>query len=119
MSSAWGASWGSAWGDAWGPLAAVVQPPKPDFIPGGRLLPGKRSHLRGQAKADTRLVLRCAVQSSARLSIPAAAAVDAPTVLESSARLALSASSEVAAQPALIATAQAHDVVLEMLLLTD
>lgn len=33
--NAWGRAWGRAWGTTWGPLAGVIQPPKPDFIPGG------------------------------------------------------------------------------------
>lgn len=96
---------------------ATIVPP--DFIPGGRLVPGRKSHLRDQAKADTRLALRCAVHSSARLAIPAIAAVDVESSLISAAGLSLPAAARVSAMPEITADADAVDVVLEMLLLSS
>jgi hypothetical protein len=103
----------------WPVDGVIVQPPKPDFIPGGALLPGKRSRLRHAARADTALRLRCAISASARLALPAAVAVDAAAGLKSTAALRLSAMAEMAAGTGIAAGAEVRDEVLEMLLMAD
>ena len=94
-------------------------PIPPDSFPVGRLQPGKKSRLRHAAHADTLLRLRCAVHSQARLAMPATVAVDLSESLDSSARLSLSAATQMTATPAIVAAADARDVLLEMLLLSD
>ena len=94
-------------------------PIPPDSFPVGRLQPGKKSRLRHAAHADTLLSLRCAVHSQARLAMPATVAVDLSASLDSSARLSLSAAAQMTATPAIAAAADARDVLLEMLLLSD
>ena len=95
-------------------------PIPPDSFPVGRLQPGKKSRLRHAAHADTLLRLRCAVHSQARLAMPATVAVDDLSAsLDSSARLSLSAAAQMTTTPAIVAAADARDVLLEMLLLSD
>lgn len=117
MASAWGAAFGSAWGDAWGPLAGVIHPPSPDFIPGGIPAAGKKSRLRHAARAGVLLELHCAVSASATVRIGAAAAVDAGFRADSTAGLRLSGRAELAARAEIAIAADVVDVVLEMLLL--
>lgn len=93
--------------------------PPPDVFPSGTAQPGKLSRLRHAAHADGALRLCCGVSASARLAIPAAAAVDAAVAVDASARLSLSAGAEVTAATAIAATADVRDVVLEILLLVD
>ena len=116
MASAWGSAFGSAWGDAWGPLAGVINPPSPDFIPGGMPLPGKKSRLRHAARAGVLLDLRCAVAASAAVRIGAAAAVDGEFRAKSTAGLRLAGRAELAARAEIAVGADVVDVVLEMLL---
>lgn len=91
----------------------------PDFIPGGRVQPGKKTRLRHAAIADGRLFLGCTVSASASLRIAAAAAVDVGAAIDSTASLRIGAAAEMTAGAAIEATADVRDVVLEMLLLVD
>lgn len=119
MASAWGASFGSAWGGAWGPLSAVIAPPSPDYFPSGIPQPGRRSHLRDRARCDTLLELRCAISSRASLAVPSAAEVNADATLDASAGLRLRSTAKTTAHASASAMADVHDIVLELLLISD
>lgn len=95
----------------------VAPVPRPDFIPGGLPLPGRKSRLRHAARAGVLLDLRCSVSASAGLRIGAAAAVDAAARAYSTAGLRISGRAELAARADIAITADVVDVVLEMLLM--
>ena len=91
----------------------------PDHIPAGRWQPGRKSRLRQPAHAEVLLRLGCAVSATAGLRLGSAVAVDAPARLVSTASLRVGAATTTRAATDIKATADVHDVVLEMLLLSD
>lgn len=94
-------------------------PVSADHFPSGRLQPGKKSRLRHRATADTSLKLQLCVRSTAGLSLSGNATVAAIFSANSKAGLSLSGRAEIGIRPAVSATADSRDVVLEMLLLAD
>ena len=98
--------------------AVITQPVEsPETYPSAYRAPPKPTRHRHPARCGVLLEMRCQVQSTAGLRLGANAAVNGQITLKSTAGLRIGAAAKTALSPSLTATADVHDIVLEMLLI--